>query len=121
MATVVGHSPNGREIRQLDDGTYEVQPPNDNWWAKGKTVGEALEKAGWIRPQDIAALEFRLEAIDDAINKFTEACELFSISEIRDGELPDPIVPSVWHDAAKALSKCRNLIYDELDRKESGL
>ncbi len=121
MATVVGHSPNGREIRQLDDGTYEVQPPNDNWWAKGKTVDEALEKAGWIVSQDIMNLRLKLESIDDAIDKFTDACELFSNTEIYDGNVPDPIVPSVWHDAAKALSKCRRLVYDELDRKESGL
>jgi hypothetical protein len=118
---VVGHTPNGREIRYLHDGTYEVQPFSDNWWARGRTVDEALQKAGWAKPKELIELQLRLEAIDQAIDKFTDACELFSISEIRDGNVPDPTVPSVWHDAAKALSKCRNLIYDELGRKESGL
>lgn len=47
---VVGHTPNGREVRrETRDGVeqYVVQPPNDNWWAEGSTPEEALRKAGW--------------------------------------------------------------------------
>lgn len=39
--------PNGRELRQLEDLTWEVQPPADNYWLSGETAQAALEAAGW--------------------------------------------------------------------------
>lgn len=120
MATVVGHTPNGREIRQRADGKYEVQPPGDNWWAVGDTQEEALKKAGWIEPHDVIELRCRLLNINDAIDKFTECCELVSINEINEDRIPDSI-PSPWRETAQGLSRCRQEIENLLDRRLSGL
>lgn len=40
--TVVAHTPNGREIRLLATGRYEVQPHNDNYWMDCASVEEAM-------------------------------------------------------------------------------
>lgn len=119
MATVVGHTPNGREIRQRRDGKYEVQPPGDNWWAVGDTQEEALKKAGWIEPEEIVELRERLSSIDQAIMYFVE-CGFASISEINEDRIPDSI-PSPWRETAQGLSRCRQEIQNLLDRRLSGL
>lgn len=36
--------PNGRNIQQDKDGTFAVQPPNDNWWKSGFKTVEAAEE-----------------------------------------------------------------------------
>ena len=119
MATVVGHSPNGREIRQRSDGKYEVQPPHDNWWAVGDTVDEAMRKAGWIEPEDIVELREQLASIDAAISAFSE-CGIASISEINESRISDAL-PSPWRETAQGLSRCRQEIENLLDRRLSGL
>lgn len=43
----VFETPNGRQLRQVENQTWEVQPENDNWWATGETPDEALTNAGW--------------------------------------------------------------------------
>lgn len=40
--TVVAYTPNGREIRQTEAGTYVVQPHNDNYWIECRSVQEAM-------------------------------------------------------------------------------
>lgn len=40
--TVVAYTPNGREIRQTEAGTYVVQPHNDNYWIECRSAAEAL-------------------------------------------------------------------------------
>lgn len=40
--TVICSTPNGREIRKREDGTYEVQPHNDNYWLQCRSVAEAM-------------------------------------------------------------------------------
>ena len=120
MATVVGHTPNGREIRQRADGKYEVQPPGDNWWAVGDTPEEALKKAGWIEPEDIVEIRSRLMDINDAIDKFTDAFTLVSINQVDEGNVPDT-VPSPWRETAIGLGQCRREIENLLDRRLSGL
>lgn len=117
---VVGYTRNGREIRQREDGKFEVQPPKDNWWVVGDTREEALQKAGWIEPRDITELRCRLLGIDAAINEFTDCCELVSISEINEDRIPDSI-PSPWRETAQGLSRCRQEIENLLDRRLSGL
>lgn len=42
MTTVICSTPNGREIRQREDGIYEVQPHNDNYWLQCRSVAEAM-------------------------------------------------------------------------------
>lgn len=46
-ATLMIVLPNGRELRQLEDGAWEVQPPNDNYWSHGQTPAEAFKEACW--------------------------------------------------------------------------
>lgn len=119
MATVVGHTPNGREIRQRADGKFEVQPPGDNWWAVGDTQEEALKKAGWIEPEDIVELREQLASIDQAIMHFVE-CGFASIIEINEDRVPESD-PSPWRETAQGLSRCRQEIENLLDRRLSGL
>lgn len=42
MTTVVAHTPNGREIRQVGDDQFEVQPHNDNYWITVRSIPEAM-------------------------------------------------------------------------------
>jgi hypothetical protein len=43
VETVVGHTPNGRDIRQTADGKFAVQPHNDNYWIECDTMKQALD------------------------------------------------------------------------------
>ncbi len=38
---VACHTPNGREIRELPGGKFEVQPHNDNYWIECATLEDA--------------------------------------------------------------------------------
>lgn len=40
--SVVTHTPNGREIREVAEGVFEVQPHNDNYWIRCSSVQEAM-------------------------------------------------------------------------------
>lgn len=41
-AIIAAETPNGRDIRATADG-FEVQPHNDNYWLKTKTLAEAFD------------------------------------------------------------------------------
>lgn len=40
--TKVANTPNGREIRLREDGLYEVQPHNDNYWLQSRTIAGCM-------------------------------------------------------------------------------